>query len=158
MAVWCSSRRRWSFPSPTALPPDRSRVRGGERGGSSEPFVSSCESLPPLYRAVRRGPTSLVLGWAPDQGARSRDQLAQRPTGGDQFHHLKDNIKGYYLFTCHKWPYSVIVRRGCATREVTSLNHLRCTFCIFCVKQVWILDVEMVYCAIASVTAHNQVL
>jgi hypothetical protein len=41
--------------------------------GGDEPHILSCHSPPPLYRAVRRGPTSLVLGWAPNQDARSRD-------------------------------------------------------------------------------------
>jgi len=57
----------------------------GNRGYSSEPRVHSYQSPPPLYRAARQGPTSLILGWAPDQGTWSRDELAIGPTGGDQF-------------------------------------------------------------------------
>ena len=37
----------------------------GNGGGSDEPRTPSCQSPPPLYRAARRGPTSLFLGWAP---------------------------------------------------------------------------------------------
>ena len=37
----------------------------GNGGGGDEPRTTSCQSLPPLYRATRRGPTSLFLSWAP---------------------------------------------------------------------------------------------
>ena len=37
----------------------------GNGGGSDKPRTPSCQSPPPLYRAARRGPTSLFLSWAP---------------------------------------------------------------------------------------------
>ena len=37
----------------------------GNGGGCDEPRAPSCQSPPPLYRATRRGPTSLFLGWVP---------------------------------------------------------------------------------------------
>jgi len=61
---------------PVALSPPLSIGLGfevGSCGSSSEPRVLSYLSPPFLYRAAQRGPTSLFLGWAPDQGARSRD-------------------------------------------------------------------------------------
>ena len=37
----------------------------GNGGGSDEPRAPSCQSPPPLYRAMRWGPISFFLGWAP---------------------------------------------------------------------------------------------
>jgi len=77
--------RQWSIPSLATLPWS---VRVSQWGVAAPVNLVSW-ALAPTYYLLRcaTGPTSLVLGWAPDQGVRSRDQLAQRPTGGDQFHH-----------------------------------------------------------------------
>ena len=61
---------------PVALSPPLSIGLGfevGSCGSSSDPRVLSYLSPSLLYRVARQGPTSLVLGWVPDQGMSSRD-------------------------------------------------------------------------------------
>ena len=60
--------RRWCGGAYRRCQPSRSISLGfevGNGGGGGEPRTSSCQSPLPLYRAARRGPTSLFLGWAP---------------------------------------------------------------------------------------------
>ena len=60
--------RRWRGGASWRCQPSLSISLGfevGNDGGSDEPRTLSCQSPPPLYRAARRGPTSLFLGWAP---------------------------------------------------------------------------------------------
>ena len=75
-----------ALPAAAAPLSDRVRVLRWGIVAADEPRVLSSQSPPHLYR-LRDGGASLVLGWAPDQGARSRDQLSVGATGGDQFQH-----------------------------------------------------------------------
>ena len=67
-AVTSGERGRWRRWTSRRSQPSLSISLGfevGNGGGSDEPRTLSCQSPPPLYRAARRGPTSLFLGWAP---------------------------------------------------------------------------------------------
>ena len=58
----------WHSEASRRSPPSLSISLGfevGNGGGGDESRTTSCQFLPPLYRATRRGPTSLFLGWAP---------------------------------------------------------------------------------------------
>ena len=57
MACW------WRIPPLAASPVDRLGFGGGETVAATNPITEPLIP-PPLYRAARRGPTSLILGWA----------------------------------------------------------------------------------------------
>ena len=57
MACW------WRIPPLAASPVDRLGFGGGETVAATKPLPEPLIP-PPLYRAARRGPTSLILGWA----------------------------------------------------------------------------------------------
>ena len=79
------SEGRWSFPSLTVLPLDRTRVRNlSGAGGCDQPRVV-CPDPTFLVIALRDGgPSARRTAGCPRSGRGSRAQLAVEPTGGDQ--------------------------------------------------------------------------